>query len=60
VVSHDKLIQILSDKKCSSHKIGLGFDKFVASSLHVVSTSKTLFFKSKISDNLSHVDSVDK
>jgi hypothetical protein len=45
--SHDKLVQILSDQKCSSHKTGLGFDKFAASSLHVVSTSKTLFVKSK-------------
>jgi hypothetical protein len=38
----------------------LAFDKFPASSSHVASTSRTMFVKSGISDNKSHVDCVDK
>jgi hypothetical protein len=51
---------MLSDKKCSYDKTGVGFDKFAASSSYVTSTSRTMFVKLRISDNQSHVDCVDK
>ena len=49
--SSDKLNQMLGNQKHSYDRIGLGFNKFVASSsLHVASTSKIMLVKPKMED----------
>jgi hypothetical protein len=51
---------MLNDKKCSCDKYGLGFDKFVASSSNVASTSRTMFVKPKICESNTQVTCLDK
>jgi hypothetical protein len=57
-ISGDKFVQMLKAQKCSFAKSGLGFDKFAASSLHVASTSKTVFVKPEISE--TYIGCLDK
>jgi hypothetical protein len=55
--SNDKLVQMLIGQKCSSDKTGLQFDKFIVSSCHIASTSKTVFVKPEIEElQLASVD----
>jgi hypothetical protein len=48
IFSNDRLVQMLKGQKCSSDKTGLGFDKFVAYSSHIASTSKAIFVKPEV------------
>jgi hypothetical protein len=54
----DKFVQMLKYQKCLSDKSGLGFHKFVVSSSHVASTSKTVFVKPEI--YRTHIACLDK
>jgi hypothetical protein len=56
--SSNKLVQMLNGQKCSYGKSGLGFDKFLASSLHDSSILRTVFVKPEISE--THVAWLDK
>jgi hypothetical protein len=48
--SNEKLVQMLKGQKCSFDKTGLRFDKSVASSYNIASTSKAVFVKPEMAE----------
>jgi hypothetical protein len=49
-ISNNKLVKLLNDKKYSSDKSGLGFDKFTASYSHDAFSCRIVFVKPEISE----------
>jgi hypothetical protein len=48
----NKLVQMLTEQKCSSDKTRLGFDKiaYVSNVFNIVSSSKTVFVKPEVAE----------